>query len=89
MTLKATYLDYVFPLWHLANQVQNSINCYLHTSFPVRMLPFPAHNVRACGWIKGKVWSKMKLHRLVVCAKDRQYAIFLKDKKDFLTFPKS
>ena len=35
--------------------------------------------------LKGKVWSKMKLHRLVVSVKDRKSAIFLKAKKDFLT----
>ena len=38
-----------------------------------------------CTPFKGKVWSKMKLDKLVVCVKDRQSAIFLKAKKDFLT----
>ena len=28
--------------------------------------------------LKGKVWSKRKLPRLVLCVKDRQSAIFLK-----------
>jgi hypothetical protein len=28
--------------------------------------------------LKGEVWSKMKLHRLLLCVKDRQSAIFLK-----------
>ena len=35
--------------------------------------------------VKGKIWSNMKLHRLVVCVKDRQSAIFVKAKTDFLT----
>jgi hypothetical protein len=34
---------------------------------------------------KGKVWSKMKLHRLVLCVKDWQSAIFVRAQKDFLT----
>ena len=34
--------------------------------------------------VKGKVWSKMKVHRLVVSVKYRQSAIFLKEKTDFL-----
>ena len=37
------------------------------------------------GLVKGKVWSKMKLERMVVNVKDRQLAIFLKVKKEFLT----
>jgi hypothetical protein len=35
--------------------------------------------------LKVKVWSKMKLHSMVLCIKDRQTAIFVKAKKDFLT----
>ena len=35
--------------------------------------------------VKGKVWSKTELHRLVLCIKDRQSAIFVKAKQDFLT----
>ena len=35
-------------------------------------------------FFKGKVWSKMRLDRLVVYVKDRQTAIFFKAKNDFL-----
>ena len=38
-----------------------------------------------CRIFKGKVWRKMKLHRLVLHVKDRQSAIFVKAKTDFLT----
>ena len=35
--------------------------------------------------LKGKVWSKIELHRLVLCVKERQSVTFLKTKKYFLT----
>jgi hypothetical protein len=41
---------------------------------------------RALTSLKGKVWSKMKLHRLAIYVKDRQSTIFLKAHSNFVIF---
>jgi hypothetical protein len=81
--LASSGINSLHSLEHNHQYLQNN-NFYsadqkLDVSYEVKL-------IAAINIIKGKVRSNMKLHREVICVKDRQSAISVKAKRDFLTW---